>query len=99
MELRTLGRSGIKVSRFGLGTMVLGVWGNTDAASCQRIIHTALDEGVNLVDTADVYGAGENEEIVGRALAGRRDEVVLCTKFHHPLGDDPDPNRRGNSRR
>lgn len=99
MDHRTLGRTGIRVSRFGLGTMVLGVWGNTDAAACDRIIHSALDAGINLIDTADVYGAGENEMIVGRALAGRRDEVVLCTKFHFPLGDDADPNRRGNSRR
>ena len=77
--------------------MVLGVWGNTDLAECARIIHRALDAGINLVDTADVYGVGENEEIVGRALAGRRDDVVLATKFHGAMGDDP--NRRGNSRR
>ena len=99
MEHRLLGRTGMHVSRFGLGTMVLGAWGNTDLAACTRIINGALDAGVNLVDTADVYGAGENEEIVGRAIAGRRDDVVLCTKFHHPVGDHDDPNRRGNSRR
>ncbi|MFP5488657.1 MAG: aldo/keto reductase [Acidimicrobiia bacterium] len=99
MEHRALGRTGIHVSRFGLGTMVLGVWGNTDLAECERIIHRALDAGINLVDTADVYGFGENEEIVGRAIAGRRDDVVLCTKFHNPVGDHDDPNRRGNSRR
>jgi aryl-alcohol dehydrogenase-like predicted oxidoreductase len=99
MEHRRLGRSGVKVSRFGLGTMVLGAWGNTDLAACRRIIHGALDAGVNLVDTADVYGNGENESIVGAALAGRRDDVVLGTKFHHPVGGDTDPNRRGNSRR
>jgi aryl-alcohol dehydrogenase (NADP+) len=85
------------VSRFGLGTMVLGAWGNTDHASCRRIVHHALDAGINLVDTADVYAFGESEEIVGAALEGRRDEVVLATKFHNPMGDDP--NRRGNSRR
>ena len=63
------------------------------------IIRTALDSGINLVDTADMYAAGQNEEIVGRAIAGRRDDVVLCTKFHHPVGGHDDPNRRGNSRR
>lgn len=87
------------VSRFGLGTMVLGAWGNTDLAACERIIHRALDAGINLVDTADMYADGQNEEIVGRAIAGRRDDIVLCTKFHHPVGDHADPNRRGNSRR
>ena len=66
MEYRTLGRSGIKVSRFGLGTMVLGAWGNTDLDACHRIINSALDAGINLVDTADMYGEGENETIVGR---------------------------------
>jgi aryl-alcohol dehydrogenase-like predicted oxidoreductase len=99
MEYRRLGRSGIQVSRFGLGTMVLGPWGNTDLTACERIIHKALDAGINLVDTADVYGNGENESIVGAALKGRRDDVVLCTKFHNPVGGDTDPNRRGNSRR
>jgi len=99
MERGQLGRTGIRVSRFGLGTMVLGAWGNTDRAACHRIINTALDAGVNLIDTADMYGDGENETIVGPAIADRRDEVVLCTKFHYPVGDDPDPERRGNSRR
>jgi aryl-alcohol dehydrogenase (NADP+) len=99
MEQRPLGRTGIEVSRLGLGTMVLGSWGNTDLAACRRVIHRALDAGINLVDTADMYAAGENEEMVGAALQGRRDAVVLCTKFHHPVGDDPDPARRGNSRR
>jgi aryl-alcohol dehydrogenase-like predicted oxidoreductase len=97
IEYRPLGTTGVQVSRFGLGTMVLGVWGNRDLAECARIIHQALDAGINLVDTADVYGAGENEEIVGRALAGRRDDVMLATKFHGQMGDDV--NRRGNSRR
>ena len=77
--------------------MVLGVWGNRDLAECARIIQRALDSGINLIDTADVYGAGENEVIVGRAIAGRRDDVVLATKFHGAMGDDV--NRRGNSRR
>ena len=99
MEHRPLGRTGMHVSHFGLGTMVLGAWGNTDLDECERIIHRALDAGINLVDTADMYADGQNEEIVGRAIAGRRDDVVLCTKFHHPVGDHGDPNRRGNSRR
>ncbi len=94
---RALGGTGVQVSRFGLGTMVLGVWGNRDLAECARIIQRALDAGINLIDTADVYGAGENEVIVGRAIAGRRDDVVLATKFHGAMGDDV--NRRGNSRR
>jgi aryl-alcohol dehydrogenase (NADP+) len=97
----TLGRTGLQVSRFGLGTMVLGSWGNRDRAECRRIINGALDAGINLVDTADVYGFGENEEIVGEALRDRRDEVILATKFHNPLGDPTTAagvNRRGNSR-
>ena len=97
MERRTLGRTGIEVSKFGLGTMVLGAWGNTDHASCERIIHRSLDAGINLVDTADVYAFGESEEIVGAALHGRRDDIVLATKFHNPMGDDS--NHSGNSRR
>jgi len=99
MELRALGQTGIHVSRFGLGTMVLGAWGNTDRSECRRIINEALDAGINLVDTADMYADGENEEIVGEAIASRRDDVVLCTKFHHPVGEHDDPNRQGNSRR
>lgn len=99
METRPLGRTGMHVSRFGLGAMVLGAWGNTDADECHRIINGALDAGINLVDTADMYADGENEGIVGRAIARRRDDVILCTKFHHPVGDHDDPNRRGNSRR
>ena len=71
--------------------------GNPDHDDCVRIIHRALDAGLNFVDTADVYSAGESETIVGKALAGRRDDVVLATKFHGPMGNDP--NRQGNSRR
>jgi aryl-alcohol dehydrogenase-like predicted oxidoreductase len=97
MRYRLLGGTGVLVSRFGLGTMVLGVWGNRDLDECVRIVHRALDAGINLVDTADIYGAGENEEIVARAIAGRRDDVVLATKFHGSMGDDV--NQRGNSRR
>jgi len=97
MKYTTLGRSGIQVSTLGLGSMVLGAWGNPDHASCARIVNRALDAGINLVDTADVYAFGETEEIVGAAISGRRDEVVLATKFHNPMGEDV--NARGNSRR
>jgi aryl-alcohol dehydrogenase-like predicted oxidoreductase len=97
VEIRTLGGSGLRVSVYALGAMSFGRLGNTDHDDCARIVHRALDAGINLVDTADVYSAGESEEIVGRALAGRRDDVVLATKCFWPMGDDP--NRRGLSRR
>src|SRR5688500_10558841 len=97
MEYRALGGTGVKVSHLCLGAMMFGAWGNTDHDDCVRIIHAALDGGVNFVDTADVYSNGESEEIVGKALKGRRDDVVLATKFHGRMGDDP--NREGNSRR
>jgi len=93
----TLGRTGITVSRLTLGTMMLGAWGNPDHEDAVRLIHTALDAGVNFVDTADMYSAGESEQIVGKALKGRRDDVVVATKVHFPMGEDA--NRRGNSRR
>jgi aryl-alcohol dehydrogenase-like predicted oxidoreductase len=97
MELRTLGRTGVHVSPLCLGTMMFGAWGNRDHDDSIRIIQRALDAGINFVDTADVYSAGESEEIVGKALEGRRDDVVLATKVHGSMGDGP--NRRGNSRR
>ncbi len=97
MQMRTLGGTGIKVSPYCLGAMMFGAWGNTDHADSARIIHAALDAGINFVDTADVYSAGESEEIVGEALQGRRDQVVLATKAHGPMGADP--NMSGNSRR
>jgi aryl-alcohol dehydrogenase-like predicted oxidoreductase len=98
VEHRTLGATGVKVSPLCLGAMMLGAWGERDHDESVRIIHRALDAGINFVDTADVYSAGESEEIVGKALAGgRRDDVVLATKVHGRMGDDP--NRRGNSRR
>jgi aryl-alcohol dehydrogenase-like predicted oxidoreductase len=98
MELQPLGRTGVQVSGFCLGAMMFGAWGNPDHDESIAIIHAALDAGINFIDTADVYGAGESEEIVGKALAGgRRDDVVLATKFHNPMGEDP--NQRGNSRR
>src|SRR5487761_675277 len=97
MEYRTLGRTGIKVSPLCLGAMMFGAWGNTDHDDSIRIIHAALDAGINFVDTADMYSAGESEEIVGKALRGRREDVVLATKVHFPMGEGP--NRGGNSRR
>jgi aryl-alcohol dehydrogenase-like predicted oxidoreductase len=97
VEYRHLGRTGMSVSSLCLGTMMFGAWGNEDHGECERIVHAALDAGVNMIDTADVYSAGEAERIVGAAISGRRDEVILTTKCHHPMG--PDPNERGNSRR
>jgi aryl-alcohol dehydrogenase-like predicted oxidoreductase len=98
MVQRTLARTGVHVSPLCLGAMMFGAWGETDHDACVRIIHRALDAGINFVDTADVYARGESEEIVGKALAGgRRDNVVLATKFHGSMGDDP--NEAGNSRR
>src|SRR5207249_9905970 len=86
MEYRPLGQTGVEVSAFCLGTMMFGTWGNTDVDDCVRIIQTALDAGVNFVDTADVYGEGSSEEIVGNALTGRRDEVVLVAKVRVQMG-------------
>jgi aryl-alcohol dehydrogenase-like predicted oxidoreductase len=87
MQYRTLGRTGIKVSPYALGTMMLGALGNPDHDDSARIVRTALDAGINLVDTADWYAQGESEEIVGKAIAGRRDDVVLATKFWGPMDD------------
>ncbi len=97
MEYRTLGRTGVQVSKLCLGTMMFGAWGNTDHDDSIRIIHRALDAGINFVDTADVYSAGESETIVGKALKGRRDDAVLATKVSVPMDDAP--NHGGNSRR
>jgi aryl-alcohol dehydrogenase-like predicted oxidoreductase len=97
VEYRTLGRTGVEVSPLCLGAMMFGAWGNPDHHESIRIVHRALDAGLNFVDTADVYSGGESEEIVGKALAGRRDDLVLATKVHGTMGDDP--NQRGNSRR
>jgi aryl-alcohol dehydrogenase-like predicted oxidoreductase len=97
MQLRTLGKTGVRVSPLCLGAMMFGDWGNPDHDESIRIIHAALDAGINFVDTADVYSRGESEEIVGEALKGRRDNVVLATKVHGTMGDDP--NEFGNSRR
>ncbi|HET9098562.1 MAG TPA: aldo/keto reductase [Candidatus Saccharimonadales bacterium] len=98
MPLRTLGKTGIKVSALCLGAMMFGKWGNEDHDDSIKIIHRAIDEGINFVDTADVYSSGESEEIVGKALkGGKRQNVILATKVHGAMGDDP--NARGNSRR
>jgi aryl-alcohol dehydrogenase-like predicted oxidoreductase len=99
ISYRDLGSTGVKVSPLCLGAMMFGAWGNTDHDDCVRIIHRALDAGVNFIDTADVYSRGESEQIVGKALAGgRRDSVVLATKVHGRMDDD-DPNKFGNTRR
>ena len=97
MRYRVLGGTGIDVSVHCLGTMMFGAIGNPDHDECVRIIHAALEQGINFVDTADMYSAGESEEIVGRALQRRRDDVVLATKVHFPMGEGR--NRGGNSRR
>jgi aryl-alcohol dehydrogenase-like predicted oxidoreductase len=97
MQYRTLGKTGIKVTPYCLGAMMFGGLGNPDHDDCIRIIHKALDSGINFIDTADRYSRGESEEIVGKALKGRRDNIVLATKVHGPMGEDP--NQQGNSRR
>src|SRR3954449_7646363 len=97
VNARPLGRTGVQVSPLCLGTMMFGAWGNPDHDDSIRIIHRALDAGINFVDTADVYSAGGSEEIVGKALKGRRDHVVLATKFFSPMGGGP--NSSGGSRR
>lgn len=104
MEQRILGRTGMSVSTLCLGAMMFGRFGERDHDTAVGIIHRALDEGINFIDTADVYSQGESEIIVGKALAGgRRDDVILATKFHGsmdvPMGQTGDPNHRGNSRR
>ncbi|HEX6263000.1 MAG TPA: aldo/keto reductase [Actinomycetota bacterium] len=96
MEHRVLGRTGVRVSAYCLGTMMFGSWGNPDADECVKMIHRAMDAGINFIDTADVYSKGESEEIVGKALSVRRDHVVLATKVHGRMGQKP--NQGGNSR-
>ena len=98
MKPRSLGRTGVKVSPLCLGAMMFGAWGNRDHDDSVRIIHRAIDAGINFIDTADVYSQGESEEILAKALSGgRRDDIVLATKFHGAMGEDP--NHQGNSRR
>ncbi|BCW11868.1 aldo/keto reductase [Arthrobacter sp. NtRootA4] len=98
MEYRLLGRTGVKVSPLCLGAMMFGPWGNNDHADATRIIHRALEAGINFIDTADIYSGGTSEEIVGKAIEGRRDDVFLATKFFMPMNLD-DPNQSGGSRR
>jgi len=97
MKYRNLGSTGVKVSSLCLGAMMFGAWGNPDHDESVRIINAAIDAGINFIDTADVYSAGESEQIVAKAIAGRRDELVIATKVHGNMGSDP--NQRGNSRR
>ena len=97
MHYRNLGSTGVRVSPLCLGAMMFGGWGNPDHDDSVAIMHEAFEAGINFVDTADVYSAGESEEIVAKALVGRRDNVVLATKVHGPMGSDP--NQTGNSRR
>src|SRR6201747_886681 len=104
IDYRSLGRTGMQVSPLCLGAMMFGAWGEPDHDVSIGIIHRALDAGINFVDTADVYSQGESETIVGKALAGRRDDVILATKFHGqmgvpvdaPMGTKGDPNQQGN---
>lgn len=97
MDMRSLGATGMKVSPLCLGAMMFGTLGNRDHDECVRIIHRAIDGGINFIDTADGYSRGESETIVGKAIKGRRDALIIATKFYATMGDDP--NMRGGSRR
>ena len=97
MQYRQLGSSGMRVSALALGTMMFGKWGNPDEQECISMVESALSAGVTLFDTADIYDFGQSEEILGRALIGRRDSVVLATKVGNAMSDDP--RQRGLSRR
>jgi aryl-alcohol dehydrogenase-like predicted oxidoreductase len=97
MHYRTLGRTGVQVSSLVLGAMNFGTLGRTTPAEATAIVDAALEGGINLIDTADRYGGGESEEIVGQAIAGRRDDLVLATKASLPMGDER--NHQGGSRR
>jgi aryl-alcohol dehydrogenase-like predicted oxidoreductase len=98
MEYRPLGRSGIEVSELALGAMMFGSWGTRDRDQARRIVLRAIESGINVIDTADVYSGGESEEIVGSILGDvDRDNLIVATKFHLPSGADR--NSRGNSRR
>jgi aryl-alcohol dehydrogenase-like predicted oxidoreductase len=105
MSTRILGRTGMRVTPLCLGAMMFGKFGNQDHDDCARIVHRALDTGINFIDTADTYSAGESEEILAKALAGgRRDDVILATKCHFPVAGgpfqaSPAPNTFGSSRR
>jgi aryl-alcohol dehydrogenase-like predicted oxidoreductase len=97
MQYRTLGRTGLQVSTLVLGAMNFGSLGRTSQDEVTAMVGAALDGGINLIDTADMYGQGESEELVGKAIAGRRDEIVLATKAGMPMGDQL--NHLGSSRR
>lgn len=97
MKYRTLGRTGVQVSTLSLGAMNFGAIGNTTQDDATAIVDAALEGGINLIDTADMYSGGESEEMVGKAIAGRRDDIVLATKVFNPMGDER--NHRGSSRR
>lgn len=97
MRYEVLGTTGIEVSRLCLGSMMFGRLGNRDHEDCLRIIHHALDAGINFIDTADVYSAGESEEIVGEALRGRRDDIIVATKSYFSVQDGPVSRPRLNS--
>ena len=97
MQYRTLGRTGVQVSTLALGAMNFGAIGRTTQDEATAIVDAALEAGVNLIDTADFYGEGESEEMVGKAIAGRRDDLVLATKATMPIGEER--NHRGSSRR
>ncbi|QKW37936.1 aldo/keto reductase [Actinomadura sp. NAK00032] len=97
MQYRTLGRTGVQVSSLALGAMNFGAIGDTPQDEATAIVDAALEAGVNLIDTADMYGRGESEEMVGKAIAGRRDDIVLATKAGLPMSDER--NQRGASRR
>ncbi len=97
MQYRTLGRTGVQVSSLVLGAMNFGRIGNTTQEEATAIVGGALEAGINLIDTADTYSGGQSEQMVGRAIAGRRDDVVLATKAYMPMGEEP--NHRGSSRR
>lgn len=97
MQYRTLGRTGVQVSSLVLGAMNFGRIGRTNQDEATAIVHAALDAGINLIDTADAYSDGESEEMVGEAIAGRRDDIVLATKAYLPMGEER--NHRGSSRR
>ncbi|GGY19767.1 aldo/keto reductase [Streptomyces djakartensis] len=97
MQYRTLGRTGVQVSSLALGAMNFGAIGRTTQDEATAIVDAALGAGINLIDTADMYGGGESEEMVGKAIAGRRDDIVLATKAGMPMSDER--NHRGGSRR
>lgn len=97
MQYRTLGRTGVQVSSLALGAMNFGSIGRTTQDEATAIVDAALEGGINLIDTADMYGRGESEEMVGKAIAGRRDDIVLATKANMPMSDEP--NHQGSSRR